>query len=145
MHVKKDKMCARGETTSRHRVPSSTRCQMAAHTTTYIRRRLYRYTIRYGGVRHPRSREPTPTLRRNATGVQKHHRLAGRHRTRHASVRQRQRYHVNPEAHASGKLLRREDASDHTAPTVVPRPRTSSRSRLSDHRVSTEPLISSLW
>ena len=94
MHVEKHKKCARGETPSRHRVPSSTRCQMAAHTTTDIGRRLYRYTIRSGRVRHPRSREPT--LRRNATSVQKHHRLTGQHRTLHASVRQRQRYHVNP-------------------------------------------------
>ena len=31
-------------------------------------------------MRHPRSREPTPALRRNATGVQKHHRVTGRHR-----------------------------------------------------------------
>ena len=33
----------------------------------------------------------------------------------------RQRYHAGPAALASGKLSQREDASRHTAPTVVPR------------------------
>ena len=40
MHVEKDKKCARGEITCRHRVPSSMRCYMAAHTTPDIGRRL---------------------------------------------------------------------------------------------------------
>ena len=75
-------------------------------------------------MRHPRSREPTPVLRRNATVVQKHHRVTGRHRTLHASVRQKQRYHVDPETYACGKLSRREDTSCHIASTGVPRPRT---------------------
>ena len=52
-------------------------------------------------MRHPRSRKPTPTFRRHAIGVQKHHRVTGRHRTLHASVRQKQRYHVDPETYGS--------------------------------------------